>query len=138
LSGRLKVRNVAFAIVGAMALVLKPAYQGPLESFVYSYAGNFSVSFALYFAAISATERHRRPRLTAGLATLLAVEAFELTNGFGVMANVFDPVDLLANALGIAFAVLVDLATTLLLRSWSGPDGRPPAFVEPADGADAP
>ena len=117
--GRVKVRNVAFAILGAVALVLKPAYHGPLEGIVYSYAGNFSVSFALYFAAINATERYRRPRLTAALGTLLAVEAFELSNGFGVMANVFDPMDLLANAAGIGFAVLVDLATATLLRTRS-------------------
>jgi hypothetical protein len=107
---------VIFAILGAVVLVLKPAYRGPLEDVVHSYAGNFSVAFALYFAAINTTERYRRPRLTAALATLLAVEAFELSNGFGVMANVFDPVDLLANAVGVGFAILVDAATA---RPWS-------------------
>jgi hypothetical protein len=111
LGGKLKIRNVLFAVLGAVALVLKPAYHGPLESVVYSYLGNFSVSFALYFAALNATERLRSPRRTAALMTLLAVEAFELTDGFGLMANVFDPGDLLANAAGIAVALLVDAVT---------------------------
>jgi hypothetical protein len=47
---------------------------------------------------------------------LLAVEAFELTDGFGVMTNVFDPADLLANLVGIAAAVAVDLAVTRRTR----------------------
>jgi hypothetical protein len=38
------------------------------------------------------------------LAALLAVEAFEITDGFGVMSNTYDPLDLLANALGVAAA----------------------------------
>jgi hypothetical protein len=111
LGGKLRIRNVFFAVLGAVVLVLKPAYHGPLEGVVYSYAGNFSVSFALYFAALNATERHRFPRRTAALMTLLAVEAFELTDGFGLMANVFDPGDLLANAAGIVVALLVDVVT---------------------------
>jgi hypothetical protein len=63
LSSRLRARNVIFAVLGVAALVLKPAYHGLLEGAVYSYAGNFAVSFALYFAAVNATERYRRPRL---------------------------------------------------------------------------
>ena len=96
-------------------MVLKPAYHGPLEDAVYSYAGNFSVSFALYFATLNATAKYRRPRLLAAVATLVAVELFEITNGFGVMANVFDRFDLLANAAGIVVAILVDAATTRVL-----------------------
>lgn len=107
---------MAFAVLGAAALVLKPAYHGSFEGVVHSYAGNFSVSFALYFAAINATERYRRPRLAAAAMTLVTVEAFELSNGFGVMANVFEPVDLLANAVGIVVAVLADVATARLGR----------------------
>lgn len=113
---RLSVRNVVFALLGAVALVLKPAYHGPLEGTVYSYAGNVSVSFALYFAAINATARYPRPRLIAAVATLLAVEAFELTDGFGVMANVVDPFDLVANAVGVALAVTIDALSLRMMR----------------------
>jgi hypothetical protein len=105
------VRNVALALLGALILVLKPAYHGPFEDAVLSYAGNVAVSFSLYFAALTATSKHQHSRLLSAAATLVAVEAFELTDGFGLMANVFDPGDLLANAVGIAFAVLVDLLT---------------------------
>jgi hypothetical protein len=40
----LRVRNVVLAVLGAALLVFKPAYHGPLEDVVYSYAGNFYVA----------------------------------------------------------------------------------------------
>ena len=49
------------------------------------------------------------PRLYAFIGALLAVESFELLNGFGVMTNVYDPWDLLANAMGVGLALVVDL-----------------------------
>ena len=109
------IRNVVMALLGAAVLVLVPAYDGPFADLVGSYAGNVAVSFALYFAALSASARFRRPRLLAAFATLLAVELFEVTDGFGVMANTFDPIDLAANAAGVGLAVLVDVVTTPLL-----------------------
>lgn len=120
------VRNVALALLGAAILVLKPAYQGPGEVAVQSYAGNVAVSFALYFAAINATERFRYPRLVAALAVLAAVEAFEVSDGFGVMANVVDQVDLYANAVGIALAAAVDVLTARvhIHRPVATPDDR--------------
>lgn len=135
---RTTVRNVALAVLGAFILVLKPAYHGPCEDLVSSYAGNVAVSFSLYFAAINVTPRLRRPRLTAALSTLVAVEAFELTSGFGVMANIFDPIDLLANAAGIALALLVDLASSPLFPSMRDACETSSAFVEPAHPTDLP
>ena len=79
----MRVRNVVLALLGAAILVLKLEYHGPGEAVVQAYAGNVAVSFALYFAAINATERFRRPRLLAALGVLVAVEAFELSDGFG-------------------------------------------------------
>jgi uncharacterized membrane protein len=112
----MKARNVVLALMGAAILVLKPAYHGPGEVAVQSYAGNVAVSFALYFAAINATARFRRPRLLAALAALVVVEAFEIFDGFGVMANVGDPADLVANVVGIALAVVVDVLIARGLR----------------------
>lgn len=51
------------------------------------------------------------------MATLVAVEAFELSDGFAVMANVVDPVDLVANAAGVALAVAVDLLSLRVMRT---------------------
>jgi hypothetical protein len=107
----LTIRNVALAVLGACVLVLKVAYQGPFEEAVYAWAGNLAVSFALYFALLNTTMRWSRPRLYAAGFALLAVEAFEATNGFGVMTNVYDPVDFLANAAGVGLAVVVDVVT---------------------------
>ena len=41
--------------------------------------------------------------MIAGIA-LLIVELFEITDGFGIMTNVYDPYDYLANAVGFSLA----------------------------------
>jgi hypothetical protein len=122
------IRNVVMALLGAAILVFVPAYDGPFDEGLGSYGGNVAVSFALYFAALNATSRHRRPRLLAATTTLLAVELFEATDGFGLVANTFDPIDFLANAAGVGLAVIVDVVTTSLLRRHRGqaPDGQGP------------
>ncbi|MBP1605898.1 MAG: hypothetical protein H6Q08_1272 [Acidobacteria bacterium] len=105
-------RNTVFALLGGAGLMLKSAYHGPLEYLVHDYGGNVFASLALYFAARPAASRYGRGQWTAAAATLLAVEAFEVTDGFGLMANVYDPLDLLANLAGVAAALAIDTATT--------------------------
>jgi hypothetical protein len=39
---------------------------------------------------------------------LPVVELFEATNGFGVMSNVFDQFDFIANAVGVKLALAVE------------------------------
>jgi hypothetical protein len=48
--------------------------------------------------------------VTTGLA-LLVVQLFEATDGFGVMGNVYDRVDFVANTVGVGLALVVDLLT---------------------------
>jgi hypothetical protein len=115
LTGAMRTRNVVLSVIGAAALVLKSSYAGPFHEIVHAYGGNFAVSFALYFAAVSATQRYRYSCLGAALIVLLAVTAFEVSDGFGFMANVYDPVDLLANAAGVGFAIVVDLLSARLM-----------------------
>lgn len=94
-----------FVLLGAAGLVLKVQYSGPYRDVVHSYGGNVAASFAVYFLA---TLHSGFPKaLAAGLA-LAVVELFEVLNGFGVMHNVYDRVDLAANAAGIALAVAFD------------------------------
>jgi hypothetical protein len=52
-----------------------------------------------------------------GVMALLVVEIFELTDGFRIMANVYDPFDYLASALGVALAYLVDIFSTRLVQA---------------------
>jgi hypothetical protein len=108
-------RNTLMAVLGAVLLVLKDRYSGPGFSLVHAYAGNFVASFAVYFIVSLAVHPFKRPRLVAALASLLAVSAFEITHGYGFMSNVYDPVDLLANATGIALAVIVDSASSHMI-----------------------
>lgn len=112
----LKTRNVLLSLMGAALLVLKPRYAGPGTDVVHAYLGNLSVSFALYFAAVNATSDRKHGRLIAAALTLVAVEAFEATNGFGKMVNVYDPVDFVANAVGVGLAVAVDFGTEKLIE----------------------
>jgi hypothetical protein len=121
------VRNVGLVMAGVAVLVLGPAYDGPFDEAFQAHSGNVAVSFALYFVALNATLRLRWPRLLAACLTLLAVELFEATDGFGVMANTYDPVDFVANAIGVGLAVLVDLGTTRIIRSRQGGGSRPAA-----------
>jgi hypothetical protein len=76
--------------LGVIALVLKGYYSGSFVETVYSYGGNVSASFAVYFiVGLSTLSWRFRKLLTAGIA-LRVVELFEVTNGFGVMTNVYD------------------------------------------------
>lgn len=100
---------VFLALLGVAGLVLKPGYRGPYEAGVYAHGGNVAVSFALYFVAAIGASRFGFGRLAAATCTLVAVQAFEAVDGFGIMANVFDPVDFVANAAGVALAVAVDV-----------------------------
>jgi hypothetical protein len=104
-------RCVLFVLVGVAVLVLKSHYHGPLAPLFHDYGGNVAASFAVYFLATLATFRQGKGRWFAAASALLVVELFEIADGFGVMANVFDPLDLLANAMGIGLAFVVDLLT---------------------------
>lgn len=100
-----------FVLAGVAVLLLKPHYHGPLAPVIFNYGGNFAVSFAVYFIVGIAASRHGWGRWIIVAAALLAVELFEITDGFGFMSNVYDPLDLLANAAGIGLALAVDRLT---------------------------
>jgi hypothetical protein len=101
-------RNLVFVLLGVGVLVLKGSYAGPMQDIVRSYAGNLFVSFALYFVTSFAVHDRRHARFLAAL------------DGFGFMANVYDPVDLLANAAGIGLAFGVDVLTARLTQRRNG------------------
>ena len=118
------VRTVFFVLLGVAGLVLKRHYSGPHPDVVHDYGGNVAASFAVYFVmsnmrvplhfALSGLRLRLHPsygRLLTAAAALLVVELFEVTNGFGVMTNVYDPMDLVANVGGVALALAVDALT---------------------------
>jgi hypothetical protein len=121
---RAKTRNVFFALLGVAVLVVEGRYSGPYQRAVHSYGGNIAASFAVYYVvALLPLPPRFGKLLTAGIA-LAVVELFEALNGFGVMTNVYDPVDFAANAVGIALALAADIITGGISR-------RPPHHPEP-------
>lgn len=103
-----KLRNTLFVLIGVAGLQLKRYYAGPYPEFIYSYLGNFSVSFAVYFLTCIYAEKIQTKKYLVAIAALAAVDLFEITNGFGIMKNIFDAFDFVANFAGIAFAFLTD------------------------------
>lgn len=114
-----KARNVFFVFLGVTGLLLNRHYSGPYQKMVACYGGNICASFAVYFLIANLSFQIKGRRLwTAGTA-LAIVELFEVTNGFGIMTNTFDQTDLIANAVGVALALLVDAAATGYTRGKS-------------------
>lgn len=112
-----KTRNVLFTLGGAAALAAKGRYGGPFQDFVRSYGGNFVVSFAMYFLLANLPFPRKWSTAAAAGGALAAVSLFEATNGFGVMANTYDPWDFVANGAGIALAACVDAALPRAVES---------------------
>lgn len=112
---KLLIRNVAMVLVGVIALLSKSWFRGSLGSLAHAYLGNVAASFAVFFV-IAIAPAPRLHRIWIAAIALVIVEAFELTNGFGVMTNVYDPFDYLANVLGVALACGVDDLSTRALQ----------------------
>jgi hypothetical protein len=107
-----KVRGVGFVFLGIAIFLLKRHYAGPLDDMVRAYAGNLSISFALYFVFINLRLPMRSKRLLAAAITLSVVQLFEIFDGFGIMLNTYDPMDLGVNAAGVALALWLDTVTS--------------------------
>lgn len=106
---RNKIRKVIFILIGVVLLISKKYYDGPYQEFVNSYLGNVSVSFSVYFLISKNESMGKRNKIITALIALAIVELFEITNGFGIMSNVFDLYDLIANLIGVSIALGLDL-----------------------------
>ena len=121
-----------FFLLGIAGLVLVSGYSGPFFNLVHSYSGNLTASFAFYFyfrfffAVRPTVTRLGSSRAANALITLLVADLFEATDGFfGILTNVYDPLDYLVNALGVALAVAVDVFGTHVQRQLElGSDGH--------------
>ncbi|MBK9096615.1 MAG: hypothetical protein IPM14_00565 [bacterium] len=112
ISNQQKVRNVLFVLLGVLLLLLKQIYNGPGLEIVKSYSGNLSISFAVYFLISFSSDYWKQNKLISAIISLTIVELFEITNGFGIMTNVYDIIDLFVNLIGVIFALAVDQLLT--------------------------
>ncbi|MBE7541481.1 MAG: hypothetical protein M9913_08835 [Bryobacteraceae bacterium] len=103
-----RVRNALLALVGVAGLVMKGGLGGPQAELVHNHGGNVAGSFAVYFVMANPCRRLRRRRLVTAAVALAVVNLFEATDGFGVMANTYDPADYVANGVGTGLALVVD------------------------------
>ena len=108
MSEKEKVRNVLFILFGVLVLLLKQIYNGPALEIVKSYSGNLSISFAVYFLLYFSSDHWKQNKFITAFISLIIVELFEITNGFGIMTNTYDIIDLFANLIGIILALAVD------------------------------
>ncbi|MDP2038925.1 MAG: hypothetical protein Q8L04_16205 [Ignavibacteria bacterium] len=76
-----------------------------------SCAGNFAVSFAVYFMLCFFTDKLKWNKIFTVFVTLFVVELFEITNGFSIIINTFDTYDIIVNILGVSEALGLDLLT---------------------------
>jgi len=113
----IKFRNTIFILTGAAGLLFKRYYTGAYPEFVHSYLGNFSVSFAVYFLVSIYVEKFNIKKYQIAIAALCVVDLFEITNGFGIMGNVFDPFDFAANLAGILIAISLDYLLKLTRKT---------------------
>jgi hypothetical protein len=121
MSTRLRARNVLMILAGVAVLLVKGWFAQAIGDLAHSYLGNLAISFAVYFL-VSIAARAKLNRLVIGLIAFIVVGMFELADGFKFMANVYDPFDYLADALGVALAYLVDVLTVrLVLDNPEGP-----------------
>ena len=111
------IRNISFVLLGVFGLILTSKYVGPYYEFVHSYAGNVTASFAVYFVVSIGSREFRFNRWFVAAIALLVVELFEATNGFGVMANTYDPFDFIANAVGVALAIGADVVSARIIET---------------------
>jgi hypothetical protein len=109
-----KISHILLILLGVLGLVLKQHYNGPYLEFVNSYFGNVSVSFAVYFLIGIIASEQKLNKLISAVISLTIVELFELTNGFGIMTNIFDPIDLIANLVGVGLAFALDSSRIML------------------------
>lgn len=112
MGGKEKVRNVLFILLGVLVLLLKQSYNGPGLEMVKSYSGNLSISFAVYFLICFNSNHWKKNKLITTIISLIIVELFEITNGFGLMTNTYDAIDLFANLIGVILALAVDQLLT--------------------------
>jgi hypothetical protein len=108
-----KVRSVLFILFGVLVLLLKQNYNGPVQEIVKNYLGIFSISFALYFLISFYSNHWKQNKFITLIISLLIVELFEITNGFGTMKNVFDIFNLNANLAGVILALATDQLLTI-------------------------
>ena len=103
-----KIKHILLILLGVLLLVLKRHYDGPYLEFVDSYLGNVTISFSVYFLIGIIAKNWKFNKLITAAISLTIVELFEVTDGFGIMANIFDPIDLIANLVGVGLALALD------------------------------
>lgn len=99
--------------VALLHFVTGPGYKGPFPDFVNGYLIDILLPFALYFLLCpqDLTTRFLRPWWAKAIPVFMIGLATEISQYLGVpiFGQTYDPLDILAYAVGVGGAVLVDL-----------------------------
>jgi glycopeptide antibiotics resistance protein len=111
---------VVMVLLGVVGLVTKRHWTSEYGDLFWAYWGNVTASFSVFFIVTLMPQVRKRGRFATAAVALLVVELFELTDGFGIMSNVYDSLDLVANFVGVGLATVVDsVLTRAIARRWS-------------------
>jgi len=114
--GHDKLRNLAGVALGVLGLLLCRHYTGPGAALLHAHGANLTFSFgAFYILKLTRLPRVERGRVCAAYA-LTGVCAQEIAQGLSLYPGVFDPLDFVANAAGIALAWTLAAATAPALQ----------------------
>lgn len=104
-----KAWRVIWISIGVGGLLFSRHYAGPGADFLHAYGANLSFSFAAYFLLRFFNLPPRDSRFSAAGLALAGVSAQEAAQGLWHYPGVFDALDFLFNAAGVALALGLDL-----------------------------
>lgn len=105
-----KIRNILYIAIGTGGLLFSRHYSGPMGDFFHCHGANVSISFALYYLSKSFRLPLNDNKLMNAAYAMVVVSAQEAPQGIGLYPGAYDPLDFLADAAGIGFALGADIS----------------------------
>jgi hypothetical protein len=103
-----RIRNIALLAISVVGILLVSFYSGTFSAFVQAYGANVFFGLGMYFLL----QLFKIPDIdrmsTNAVYALVFTGAQEMAQFIGLNPGVFDPLDFLANGVGILLAMAID------------------------------
>lgn len=104
-----KTKKLICIAIGVAGLLFCGQYAGPGAGFLHSHGANVTFSFGAYFIlSLCRLPLIERKPINAAY-TFLGVSVQEVAQGLELYPGIFDPLDFLANAVGVCCAWVADV-----------------------------